>query len=77
VIVVDTPVEVAIDRLVNQRGMTEEDARARIANQISREERVAIADHVINNAGTMEELREQVDAVWADLVALTGPDNGA
>jgi len=70
VIVVDTPVEVAIDRLVNQRAMTEEDARARIANQISREERVAIADQVIDNAGTIEELRAQVDAVWAALMAL-------
>ncbi|MHB1444262.1 MAG: dephospho-CoA kinase [Acidimicrobiales bacterium] len=77
VIVVDTPVEVAVDRLVNQRGMAEADARARIANQASREERVAIADHVIDNAGTMKELRAQVDAVWVELVALTGPAAGA
>lgn len=77
VIVVDTPVEVAVQRLVAQRGMSEEDARARIANQIGREERVAIADHVIDNSGNLEELRAQVDAVWAELSALTAPSDEA
>lgn len=71
VVVVDTPTELALDRLVNQRGMTEDDARARMANQITREERRAIADHVIDNAGTPEELRAEVDRVWVSLEALT------
>ena len=73
VVVVDTPIEVALERLVGQRGMSEEDARARIANQIGREERVAIADYVIDNSGNLEELRAQVDAVWAELSALPAP----
>jgi dephospho-CoA kinase len=73
VVVVDTPVEVALERLVGQRGMTEADARARIANQVGREQRIAIADHVIDNGGTLEELRAQVEAVWAELSALAAP----
>lgn len=63
-LVVDTPVEVAVERLVSQRGMAEADARARIAAQISRAERVAIADRVIDNSGDHEALVAQVDAAW-------------
>jgi dephospho-CoA kinase len=63
-IVVDVPEDIAIERLVEQRGMREEDARARMSNQASRETRRAIADQVIDNAGTIEELRQQVDDVW-------------
>jgi dephospho-CoA kinase len=48
--------------------MTEADARARIAAQATREQRRAIADHVIDNSGSLEDLDAQVDAVWADLV---------
>jgi dephospho-CoA kinase len=76
-VVVDTPVAVALARLVDQRGMSEDDARARIANQIGREERVAIADHVIDNSGDLEELRAQVDAVWAELSVLAAPPQEA
>ena len=65
VLVVDTPIETAVQRLVEQRGMDEADARARIANQISREERVAGADMVIDNGGTEADLDAQLDAVWA------------
>ena len=65
VIVVDVDPEIAIRRLVEQRGMTESDARARIANQVSREERLAVADRVIDNSGTREHLQEQVDEAWA------------
>jgi dephospho-CoA kinase len=68
VIVVDLPVETQIERLVGLRGMTEADARARIAAQATREQRRAIADHVIDNSGSLEDLDTQVDAVWADLV---------
>jgi len=65
VLVVDTPVDVAVQRLVEQRGMDEADARARIANQISREERREMADHVVDNGGTEADLDEQLDKVWA------------
>jgi len=65
VIVVDCPPEVAIRRLVEQRGMGEADARRRVAAQVSREERLAHADLVIDNAGSPEALDRQVDAAWA------------
>ncbi len=56
-IVVDTPVELAVDRLVAQRGMAEADARARIARQATREERAAAADRVVDNSGDLADLR--------------------
>lgn len=65
VIVVDIPVELAVERLVEYRGMDEDDARARIAKQITREERLAAADRVIDNSGDLASLRAQVDDVWA------------
>jgi dephospho-CoA kinase len=64
-VVVDTPVETAIERLVAQRGMTEADARARLGNQISREQRLEMADRVIDNTGDLAALEQQVDDVWA------------
>jgi len=64
VLVVDTPIETAVQRLVELRGMDEADARARIANQISREERVAGADMVIDNSGAPGDLDAQIDAAW-------------
>jgi dephospho-CoA kinase len=64
VIVVDVDPDVAVRRLVDQRGMDEADARARIANQANRDERRAVADRVIDNSGTTDELAEQVDDVW-------------
>lgn len=64
VIVVDVPVETAVGRLVEQRGMTAEDAHARIAKQASREQRAAIADRIIDNSGTLAELERSVDEVW-------------
>jgi len=70
VIVVDVDPEVAVRRLVEQREMDETDARARIANQASREERRAIADRVIDNSGTIEHLRDQVDEVWTWITTL-------
>lgn len=65
VVVVDIDPEVAIRRVVEQRGMEEADVRARVANQASRDERRAVADRVIDNSGTRDELRRQVDEVWA------------
>jgi dephospho-CoA kinase len=65
VIVVDTPIEIAVERLVAQRGMSPEDALARISKQISREERVATADRVIDNSGDVASLDRQLDELWA------------
>ena len=59
------PIEVAVERVVEQRGLTEDDARARISKQISREERVALADFVVDNGGDLPQLEAQVDALWA------------
>jgi dephospho-CoA kinase len=64
-IVVDVPVEVQVQRLVQFRGFSEEDARARIANQVSRDERNATADIVIDNSGSREDLEAEIDRVWA------------
>ncbi|MER5944503.1 dephospho-CoA kinase [Streptomyces sp. NPDC001904] len=68
VVVVDASAETQLDRLTRLRGMSEEDARARMAAQATREKRLAIADVVIDNDVSLDRLREQVDAVWADLV---------
>ena len=68
VVVVDAPVETQIRRLVERRGMTEEEARARIAAQATREQRRALAHHVIDNSGSLDELHSQVDALWDELV---------
>jgi dephospho-CoA kinase len=67
-LVVDIDPELAVARLVRDRGMREDDARARIANQVTRAERRAKADVVIDNCGTLEDLQRQVDAAWATLV---------
>lgn len=69
-LVVDVDPEVAVERLVRQRGLREDDARARIAHQASREERRARADHVIDNSGTIEDLQVQVDEAWAWIESL-------
>lgn len=64
VLVVDCPVETAVRRLVASRGMGEADARARIAVQISRQERLGLADHVIDNSGTPADLEAAIDRAW-------------
>jgi dephospho-CoA kinase len=68
VVVVDTPEEIAVDRLVSQRGFSEADARARVAAQISRDERRSLADHVIDNSGDRARLEEQIDQAWSWLM---------
>ena len=73
-VVVDVPVETAVERLVASRGMREDDVRARIASQVSRDERLAIATHVIENSGDLDALREQVDVLWDDLKRLPHND---
>jgi dephospho-CoA kinase len=63
-IVVDVDPHIAVERLVMQRGMREEDARSRMSRQASRTERRARADVVIDNRGTLGDLARQVDAIW-------------
>ena len=67
VVVVDVPPRIQIDRLVRHRGMTREQARARMAAQASREQRLAIAGIVIDNSGSLAELDRQVGDLWAEL----------
>ena len=67
VVVVDASDEVRLDRLVRIRGMSADDARARIAAQASREERLDVADHVIANDGDLLSLDRAVEALWAEL----------
>jgi dephospho-CoA kinase len=63
-IVVDTPIEVAVSRLVCQRGMPEEDARARVASQLPREVRLEHADFVVDNGGTVDDLDARIEEAW-------------
>ena len=67
VVVVDAADDTRLRRLVELRGMAEDEARARMAAQSTREERLAIADLVIDNDGPLERLAPQVDALWAEL----------
>lgn len=68
VIVVDVPPELQLERLVSQRGMTADQARARMAAQAGREQRLAVADVVIDNSGSLADLDYRVTDVWADLL---------
>jgi dephospho-CoA kinase len=67
VVVVDARDEIRIDRLVRLRGMNREQAEARIAAQAPRERRNEVADHVLGNDGTEQELVEAVDGLWNEL----------
>lgn len=71
VIVVDCPTELQIARMIKERGWSLEDAESRIAAQALREDRLAIATHVIENTGSLDELRERVVKVFVSLQ--TGP----
>jgi dephospho-CoA kinase len=70
VVVVDTPIDLALHRLVSLRGMSAEDAEARIGAQPDRSARIEGADLVIDNSGDEDHLRAEVDRVWAALVDL-------
>ncbi len=70
IIVVDVPVDTQVHRLVAHRGFDEADARARIARQASREDRLATASIVVDNSGPPEALDTQIDAVWTWLTSL-------
>jgi dephospho-CoA kinase len=67
VIVVDAPPELQVSRMVQERGWTRDDAESRIAAQATREDRLAIATHVVDNTGSLDALREQVERVYAEL----------
>jgi dephospho-CoA kinase len=72
VVVVDAPVSAQLDRLTKLRGMTPEAATARIAAQATREQRLAIAEHIIVNDGDLDALDAQVNDVWSHLVRRAG-----
>ena len=75
VLVVDVPAELQVRRLVTQRGMSEDEARARIGSQASRDDRLAVAALVVDNSGSLADLDDRIDAVWAELIRRT--DGGA
>lgn len=68
VVVVHTPVEVRLDRLVESRGVDREDAKQRIAKQIGDDKRLQFADVVLENSGTEEDLVHQVDRIWERII---------
>jgi dephospho-CoA kinase len=76
-VVVDVDPEVAISRLVQFRNMNEEDARRRMASQASREDRLKVADRIIDNSGSPEDLGSQVDDVWDWFATLPNAQRGA
>ena len=71
VIVVDTPPETALQRLVELRGMDRSDAEARMAAQVDRATRLSVADLVVDNSGDRAHLVGEVDRVWAAISELT------
>ncbi|MEU5039781.1 dephospho-CoA kinase [Streptomyces griseorubiginosus] len=77
VVVVDASPETQLDRLVRLRGMTEQDARARMAAQATREKRLEIADIVIDNDVPLDGLRQRVQDVWGDLVRRAHASQGS
>jgi dephospho-CoA kinase len=75
VVVVDVDEDTQVRRLVGRRGMTEADARARVAAQASRDRRLAAADLVVANDGDLAELRDRVAGLWTELVRRAGEGN--
>jgi dephospho-CoA kinase len=69
-IVVDVPSEVQVERLVRYRGFSENDARARIGLQATREERMRDADFVVDNSGDVDALEPQIERLWEWLMSL-------
>ena len=70
VIVVDVPSETQVERLVRFRGFAEDDARARIAKQATREQRLATASFTVDNSGSLEDLAPQIERLWQWLRSL-------
>ena len=75
ILVVDTPPDVAVDRLVEHRGFDRVDARKRINAQVAREQRLGLADFVVDNSGDQTSLPKQIDRVvaWARCLPATEP----
>jgi dephospho-CoA kinase len=67
VVTVDADHEIQIQRLMARNGFTRAEAESRIAAQASREDRALVTDVVLNNTGNVTQLREQIDALWAEL----------
>jgi dephospho-CoA kinase len=67
IVVVETPVEVQVDRMLRDRGWSREDALARIAAQATPDARRAIATYLVENTGTLEDLRQRVTEVFEDV----------
>jgi len=63
-IVIDVPLDVQVERLVRYRGFNVDDARARIARQAGREDRLKNADYVIDNSGSVDDLARQIGGLW-------------
>jgi dephospho-CoA kinase len=76
VIVVDAPDEIRLQRLTEDRGLTPQHARERMAAQASRDQRLAIADIVVDNSGTLADLDRQVAGVWSVLSDLAAGGTG-
>ncbi len=70
IVVVDADPDLTVERLVASRGFDEADARARIANQASREDRIAVADWVIDNSGDLAALERNIDQAWEWITTL-------
>lgn len=70
IVVVDIPVELAIERLIRFRGFDEADARARVASQASRAERLEMADFVVDNSGDLDDLDLEVSRCWSWMQSL-------
>jgi dephospho-CoA kinase len=70
VVVVDAPQDVQVERMIRDRGWTEADALARIAAQAAPEDRREIATYLVENTGTLEELRAEVEKIYAELADL-------
>jgi dephospho-CoA kinase len=71
--VVDVPVDLQVQRLTSQRGMSDTEANQRIASQASRDDRLAVADVVVDNSGSLDDLDHRLDQVWEQLAG-HGPD---
>ena len=69
VIVVYADIETRLDRLITQRGMSEQDARARIAAQATDEQRAAVATWIVDNSGTRDQTEKTVKKIWAEIRA--------
>lgn len=63
-VVVDVDPEVAVERLVKFRGIREPDARSRMARQATRSQRLSLADFVVDNSGTEQDLDREVERLW-------------